>query len=148
MENPEKLAKVSKKQTELLTEFESEFTQDQLSVLRSIGENSPEDSKFILKCVRFLYADNLDVLKFRSVTGRSNGSVKKEPMSEKKKQLLSEMYSERLNSLDLDNNIKKERFKQLNKHIKDAIVHAGRADDKKQRQQDLMKSINDKLSQT
>lgn len=75
--------------------FPEFLTDSQLSELRLIGKDKSKDSTFVLSVVRQLYANNLSIVKNKSVCGRKN---KKEPMTPEKSNVLKEIFNQRLKS--------------------------------------------------
>lgn len=98
------------------------FTTEELSFLRSVGATGSDDSTFVASSVKFLYKQNLSVLKKKSVTGRSTkpGGAK-QPITPKKYNVLLDIFTERINLITEDVIERKSRIKCMNKLIKDAI---------------------------
>lgn len=101
------------------TEFSAEFSNQQMQQIRSVGTPKTEDSRFILEITRSLYSEDMEKLCSVSLTGRGkNGS--KQPISPKKMQMLTSMFTERINGLpkkQLETEMKTdadERMKSLN----------------------------------
>lgn len=108
--------------------FSANFTEDELSNLRSISADNSGDSTFVAHCVKYLYKQNLSALKNKSVTGKSRtpGQVK-EPVTPAKYETLSEIFRERVNITSKNKNEIEARAKGINKFIKDAIMNVNRS---------------------
>lgn len=89
---------ISEENLKSFLDFSANFTEDELSNLRSISANNSSDSTFVAHCVKYLYKQNLSALKNKSVTGKSRkpGQVK-EPVTPAKYKILSEIFRERVN---------------------------------------------------
>lgn len=108
--------------TNAYVEFSEQFNGPQLSELRSISLDPCNDSTFILKAVRNLYADNIEHLKRKSVTGKAK-SGSKEPISPEKLSTLDQLYRERLNNISKADE-RDGRIKKFNTHVKNALRRA------------------------
>lgn len=114
-------AKTSVDQT-LFSEFDDVFSKEQLKKLRSISSGKKKDSTFVLACMRYLYPDT-NILKDRSVTGRSFKKEKKREMTPTKVKIIRRILNERLNSeKDLDESESFQRLDRAKKLMKDAIM--------------------------
>lgn len=103
----------------LFSEFDGVFSKQQLKKLRSIPSGKKKDSTFVLACMRFLYPDT-NILKNRSVTGRTFKKEKKREMTPTKVKFITKILNERLvseNGLD-----QFDRLERVNKLMKDAIM--------------------------
>lgn len=96
--------------------FEGVFTKTELTDLRSVNIRSTNDSTFIKDCLRMMYKNDLLKLEFRTAEFAVDG---KQPMSEKKKKIITQMYTERLSYVPKDEF--PWRLKKLNEHIKSGI---------------------------
>lgn len=101
------------------TKFSNHFSVEQLAHLRLIGGTKREDSSFILSAVRFMYAGRLDVLKTKTITGRSKPGAKKEQLTPAKVKVLKDIFEERVHETN-DIHERAMRQKGVNKYIKDA----------------------------
>lgn len=99
------------------------FSSGELATLRSFGPGKREDSTFVSAGVRALYADNLDAVKTKSLTGRSKSEQKKNAMTPEKREILKEILTERVHSTTGDDEERKTRIKKLNDHIRFAIIN-------------------------
>lgn len=106
----------------LFVEFEGNFTDNQLSTLRSIEKSQRGDSTFILNAIRFSYSDNLAKLQKKTVTGISKKGPK-EPITPQKLNRLKSMFSERLSDLSLGKQEKGDREKNFCRHVNRAITN-------------------------
>lgn len=108
--------------TNAYANFVEQFSGHQLSELRSIGMKNSGDSTFILTAIRNLYAENKEVLKKKTVSGKSKSGTK-ECVSPEKHSTLYKLYSERLSNVS-NTEERNERLKNLNKHVKNALRRA------------------------
>lgn len=103
-------------------EFSKYFTTNQLAELRSIGMSSREDSSFVMTAMKYIYADNLESLKSKSVTGRCNKKDQmKTKISPEKNTIIRNIFERRMSDIITDD--KKDREKKINKFMKDAITN-------------------------
>lgn len=118
--------KLSERDTELIfTKFKNKFNDNELATLRSIDSKISSDSSFILTCIRYLYKNDMNRLNNISVTGRSRiKNNQKVQMSPEKREIIAEIYKERLGSLNINENENIQRQKQVNEHIKRAIFNS------------------------
>lgn len=111
--------------------FNAQFSEEQLKRFRSIGNKNADDSSFVLDVTRCLYADEMEKLKSRTVVKKSKDGAKR-PMTPEKLDLLRSMFTERINSIqkNQENQIESEkgkveesagRLKTLNQLINRAI---------------------------
>lgn len=100
--------------------FSEYFTEPQLADLRFIGPNKREDSKFVSVALRSLYEGRLDVLKTKSITGRTKPGAKKEKFPPENMKTIHSLFAERIATLTTEPNERVERKKNVNKYIKDA----------------------------
>lgn len=126
--------------------FGAYFTNDELSHLRSIGPDNSSDSTFVLQCVKFLYKQNLHVLKHKSVTGKSTKGEVKEPISPNKYKILTDVFDERVNITTQNAVNCKPRAKGLNKFIKNAINNVNRTNQINEVEKDACKQLEMVLS--
>lgn len=98
--------------------FESTFLLTELQALRSISINRTGDSTFVLTSMRFLYKDNLNLLKSRTST---KPTETKQPITPSKKDIVTKIFRERLLVLGLCPSDFNTRFAKLNDHIKTAL---------------------------
>lgn len=107
--------------------FSKEFTEDELSNLRSINAAKSGDSTFVATCVKYAYKQNLSALKNKSVTGKSrkHGQAK-QPVTPSKYKRLSEIFAERVNMITKNVAESKARKNGFNKYMKDAISNINR----------------------
>lgn len=120
------------------TKFADSFNGHQLSSIQSIGISCSQDSTFILEVIRSLYAENIEKLHRVTVTGRSKDESK-EPISPKKKEVLSSMFIERLK----DQPQSDVRMRNLNKLAGRAIVNITKVMKKKNSHDEAMSKINE-----
>lgn len=83
----------------VFSQFADIFSQEELSALRSIPSSSSKDSTFVLQTIRYLYKENLSVLSSRT---SSSSRENKKPISPEKKNIIQQIFHERLNILKLD----------------------------------------------
>lgn len=96
--------------------YKSDFTDSELTVLRSIRFLNKDDSTFIATCLRILYKEDLKVLKHRTAEMPFDG---KTPITPKKKDLIKNIYQERLAYVSPDEY--SFRYNKFNIHLKNAI---------------------------
>lgn len=75
----------------LFDKFENSLDSVALKDLKSVPNNQTNDSTFVLKLMRYLYADNLSVLLTKSVSGKSKTAI-----SPVKKNLIENILKERI----------------------------------------------------
>lgn len=107
---------------ERFNEFAEYFDDETLEYFRNFGNTKREDSSFILKAVQCLYADNLTILKTKSVTGQSKHDANKTAVTPMKRKILTELFEKRLEFIGTTETIDVQRKLALNKHIKTAIT--------------------------
>lgn len=108
--------------------FAKEFSTEELSFLRSFRTTKSDDSTFVATTMKYLYKQNLSVLKEKSVTGRSTkAGEKKEPITPEKYDVISNIFTERINLIMKDAIERNNRIKSINKLIKDAIHNINKA---------------------
>lgn len=100
--------------------FQHIFNSPELLTLRSIPSNSSRDSSFILQALRILYKENNSILNSRTLSSVCPG---KQPISPQKKEILQEIYYERLELLGLDAIELNLRRSKLNTYISSSIVN-------------------------
>lgn len=81
----------------------------------------------------------MDRLKKNSVTGRSRANQKEEPMSPQKLTTLKAIFSERLDTFDMDDKDRHQRAKRMNNLIKVAILNANS-------QKDELRQLNNDIN--
>lgn len=114
-ESKEKREPVSVKLSDktVFSRFADTFDQGELSSLRSIPSSSSKDSTFVLQTIRYLYKKDLSVLNSRTCSSLVGN---KTPISPQKKDIIQEIFHERLNILKLDNiecNSRKNKLNEL-----------------------------------
>lgn len=126
--------------------FLNEFAELELAELRSVGDSIRDDSTFVASSVKYLYKENLGVLKQKSLTGRTTKSGQtKQPMTPQKYDTLSRIFIERINGITNDHIEKESRTKCFNRLIKDAINNINRATQTKEIEKkacELLKETN------
>lgn len=106
---------------ERFNEFADHFDERKLENFRKIAYSKREDPSFVLAAVQSLYADNLAVLKFKSVSGKSKNDSKT-AVTPLKRKILTELFEKRMELVSAKEAINVQRKAALNKHIKAAIV--------------------------
>lgn len=96
--------------------FEEHLSTESMDTLRSYDITKKNDSKFVLAAVRGLYANRLEVLKNKTVSGRSK-SQPKEKITPTKMTILRELFKTRIGD-DMESS---GREKSLSKMVKSAI---------------------------
>lgn len=85
------------------SEFSKHFTTNQLAELRSIEMSSRLDSSFVMTVLKFIYADNLESLKSKSVTGRCNKKDQiKTKISPEKDTIIRNIFERRMSDVTTD----------------------------------------------
>lgn len=118
--------------------FEDQFTEEQLSELRSVPSTESGDSTFVLKGVRYVYESNLSKLANKSVVGKSKD---KEAITPEKLNLLKTMLDERLKTAEIDDVQQQKRAKRFNQHLNRAIINTNSLN-KKMIDRQLVDKIN------
>lgn len=127
---------------ESFSTFGNNFTAEELSQLRSIGLSSREDSTFVASCLKFAYKENISILKTKSVTGKTTKSSQtKEPVSPKKMEMFSKIFTERVNLITNDATEREARVKRFNKYIKDAINNINKSTQSKEIEKNACKML-------
>lgn len=88
----------------------------ELTALRSIPSLQTADSKFVTKCLRIAYRNDIHLLAQRTAKNETEG---KQPISPEKKDFIRKMYEERL--LYIPTEQYSTRSKNLNEHLKNGI---------------------------
>lgn len=101
--------------------FANIFNEQELASFRSIPASSSRDSSFILLALRTLYKDDLSILYSRTT---SNALQDKQPITPQKKQIIQEIFYERLETLKLDIIECNLRKSKLNEHTATGINNA------------------------
>lgn len=135
------LVKTSTSLELVYTKFKDSFTADELALLRSIDGSISSDSSFVLTCVRSLYRNDMNRLENISVTGRSRTNQQKVKMSPQKMKTINDIFEERLKTMNLRSNERIQREKQINVHIKRAILSTNS-------KQNELEQINAKINAT
>lgn len=87
----------SAKKNELLFEtYSHRFDSTEMKCIRSVKSGKRNDSAFILAILKALYKNEWSKLKQRRVTGRNYNGASKIEISAEKKQIMREMFNERL----------------------------------------------------
>lgn len=131
----------------LFSKFVKNFSTSELAELRSFESSKNNDSTFVLKIIRCLYKNELEKIESISVTGRSRKGDPKEKMSEQNLNIVKDMLTERLESLNLTSKENVGRIKLVNTHIKNAfmtIVHTKKG--QKLDNEETLRKINDQFT--
>lgn len=103
-----------KQKNELLfKEYEKIIDEADLCRLRSVGDDKVKDSKFIVECLETLYKENVSILCERTA---QLPTAKKKELTPEKKTIIENLFSARLNSLNLsaqDQLERKSKFRYL-----------------------------------
>lgn len=83
----------------LFKNFEHSFNERELAQLRSIPNVKSRDSSFILQVLRFIYKNDLSILNLRTA---SSNVTNKKPITPQKKNIIENIFWERLDSLKLN----------------------------------------------
>lgn len=117
-ENPADTNFASSDEPILFSEFSANFSPAELKILRSVKGGPSNDSSFVNKLLTFLYKD-IDVLNYRSATGKKFNGIKKHPVTPIKKELIRIMLEKRI---DAESCAKfSQRIGKLDLHIKNGI---------------------------
>lgn len=95
-----------------------EFNESTLDDLRSIAAGKSNDSYFVRRVVQALYEDNLGILEKRTAKLKTD---KKDPITPKKKEIITAIFDERLTMEAISSVEKLDRECKLNRFIKNAI---------------------------
>lgn len=110
------------------------FDSTDIRQIRSIKSGRQYDSTFILAIMRALYRSEEDKIKDRRVTARKYNSTTKLEITADKKQMMQEMFEERViaeSDAASENAAIEERLKKLNEHMRHALRNAMFAAEKK-----------------
>lgn len=133
---------VEEEEATIFSEFSTDFSAEDLAVLRSIGSAKREDSTFVATSMKCLYKDDLSILEQKTLTGRSSKTDRiVYPVTPKKVEILSKMFDERINSITHDEIEKISRNKCLNKYIKDAIMNINKIAKTKETEKNACKQL-------
>lgn len=135
---------------EYFNSYKNDFTSKGLSELRSIGGKKKDDSNFILTGIRLLYRNELHRLGAITVTGRSRKKMKtdanavrtNEKLSPKKLNAMKGAFEERLEVLQLEEKVHKQRAARINILINNALQKLNPNKHLKQSLDELNKQIN------
>lgn len=101
----------------------NELGEKVLKKLRMLGGDRKSDSTFVLKCVRRLYESNHDKLKKKSITG----SADTETITPEKKQIIEQLFFERLSNERIEEDELQQRLSRLNNLLNSAIHNIQRS---------------------
>lgn len=130
--------------TQKFNRFSMDFTSEKLANLRSIGPDKREDSTFVSATIKALYAGRLDVIKNKSLTGRSKTEQQKESITPEKRKIINDIFTEQIQSLTGDENERQIRITKVNKHIRFALINISR----KIQQQTIENAVCQRLAET
>lgn len=116
--NDPPMQKAGQEKNDAFAGFSLHFEEPQLADLRLIGITNREDSTFVFVAVRNLYHDRLEVLKKRSLTGRSENGDKQSLTPENVK-VIKQLFKERMCQVEANERATRER--NVNKLIKDSL---------------------------
>lgn len=74
--------------------------------LRSVSDHKEKDSNFVLKCLEILYKENVSILSERCA---KQSTTKKQELTPEKKTIIENIFSARINSLNLNSQDELER---------------------------------------
>lgn len=104
-------------------DFVQWFTEEQMESIRKVQNSFSEDSTFVLRVTRSLYAENLNDVRNITVKGQGKDSSKKKIDGEKLK-IMTEMFSERIDGIaDIEEASKDDRKHRLNTLLNRAITN-------------------------
>lgn len=126
--------------------FDDVFDNGQLTKLRSFELKKGDDSPFVRQIVQFLYSENLELLKTKTVCGRNyKGAESKAKMTPEKHQTVEKVFAERLSQFDsTERGI---RFKRLNRLLKDAFANISKAEEMKNIEKKTCQILSTTLSE-
>lgn len=128
------------------TTFSHNFDNNQLAQLRSTGQLQRDDSTFVANSLKFIYDENLDSIKGKSLTGRGRHKTdKKTQLTPEKVLILKNLFGERLNYITRNEDEKKLREKSFNKHIKNAVANITRTADKLKINMEIQRKLEENL---
>lgn len=104
----------------LFSEFNEDFTEQQLSRLRSIGTSKREDSTFVALSMRSMYEGRLETLQTKTLTGRGLHGNKKEKLTPEKVSKIKNMFEQRIDESVEVAEQRVARKKLFNKYIRNA----------------------------
>lgn len=132
------------KEATMFSAFSTDFSEEDLAMLRSIGGDRREDSTFVASSMKCLYKNDLSVLEQKTLTGRSTRPDRLVyPVTPKKVEILSNIFNERMNSITHDEIEKTTRNKYLNKYIKDAITNINKTAKTKETEKNACKQLQE-----
>lgn len=95
------------------TRFIKIFTEKELSSLRGLNIGAPADSTFLRHTLKYLYKEDMNRLSCKTITGRSDSDA----ISPEKMVIMNAIFEERIDGLNLGDEIatsrRKERFKAI-----------------------------------
>lgn len=98
-----------------------------LSNLRDIPKDKPSDSKFIRTALSVLYENDISTLQNKTLSGRLTTAGYSQRMTPDKKQLLKELFQERIFNLNLEKDEKTKREQNFNKLVTNAITNINKS---------------------
>lgn len=128
---------------QMFSSYENDINKNQLSYLRSLDPRKDVDSHFINTIVKSLYDGRFDILKNKSVTGRSKPGQTKQAVSPEKHDVMKRMFTERILTATADSVERNERKKRLNKYINDAIRNITKSIDSKELEKQTCQRLTD-----
>lgn len=112
---------VSYRPVTLFEAFSNDVDSKGLAKLRSLSSCKKDDSKFVLNAIRFLYKNDTEKIASLSLSGRSREAEPKNQMTPRKRKTIENLFTERLNSFDLDESEYAIRSSKVGFHIKNAF---------------------------
>lgn len=128
-------------ETLCFSEFAGQLAEQQLAELRIIGPTKRDDSKFVSLALRSLYEGRLDVLKIKSITGRTKPGAQKEKFSPQNIKAVQSLFYERVESLAIAPQERAEK-KNVNKYIKDAQNNISRILKSQEEEKEIARKLN------
>lgn len=112
--------------------------------LRSIQSAPRGDSTFVLHAVKFLYPNEHEKLRNKTVLGikRPSKNAEKEKMTSEKKQIMDSIFNERLKGLAITSAEHTERAKKLNQFIKSAFANISKLSASKNTEDEIRQRLD------
>lgn len=127
--------------------FSNNFVDNHLAHLRSIGPTQRDDSTFVSFSLRFIYNENMDCIKGKTLTGRGkNKNEPKKMLTPDKVVVLKNIFNERLNMVTVNADERNARNKLFNKHVSNAIGNVNRGAEKTEINDSIIRKLEESMN--
>lgn len=127
--------------------FSNNFVDNHLAHLRSIGPTQRDDSTFVSFSLRFIYNENMDCIKGKTLTGRGkNKNEPKKMLTPDKVVVLKNIFNELLNMVTVNADERNARNKLFNKHVSNAIGNVNRGAEKTEINDSIIRKLEESMN--